>query len=675
MKKPGLHYLNQVVAAIKKLIKGGGSVTESDLDAIVKQARGHAGGKAKSENMKAATAALVAFEQKRVADEGDEGANQSGLMVAFYLSTDAAAQLAIPLGEAPEALHLTLCYLGDASQFNELAIADILIACRNHANWQVPLSGEVSGTGRFIGDGDQDVYYASVDVGGLSEFRTDLARRLASCGTPANTEHDFDPHITLAYLAKDDPTPDYDMSDIALRFDVLTVQIGNRRIDMPLMRSMNYSEVADLCADSDAAQQIAGGPMRLFIEQPATFSEPPANINYLPKPGKYTNPRFGEIVITRERNQRFVDNFLAGVYQAKLPIDNEHDLEKSGASGWITMLAMNDDGSVQADVEWTDRGTFLIENDRFKYFSPAWFNVWSKPEEPDKPIKDVAIGGALTIRPFFKENSLQPLVAHEGELAQIGVMQFSEGAGHAGDVSFSDLTRIPDAGEPASSSSEGAPDMTTAATGTPANVTELQTKLAAAEALAASEKTRADTAEGKLAETSTAASEAVTAKEEVKKLNEKVSSLEKKDRTQRFTEMTRKWAGSRDGHLKMLEFMATATEKGEESEEFKAYVEQQNAVGTQLRNAANFSEIGTTAPAASSAIGKIEAKAREMSEKSQATNTPITIEQAMAKVIAAEPQLYKEYMAEQRGESSSVAIEPVPVPAPAGAGDGAAAAS
>ena len=52
----------------------------------------------------------------------------------------------------------------------------------------------------------------------------------------------------------------------------------------------------------------------------------------------------------------FVENFAAKVYQEKLPIDLEHQYKLSGAAGWITDLVQNEDGSVDAFVEWTDMG-------------------------------------------------------------------------------------------------------------------------------------------------------------------------------------------------------------------------------------------------------------------------------------------------------------------------------
>ncbi len=80
---------------------------------------------------------------------------------------------------------------------------------------------------------------------------------------------------------------------------------------------------------------------------------------------------------------------------------------------------MNEDGGVDAKVLWTDRGIEAIENDRFMYFSPEFHDVYKDNKEVIH--KDVAVGGALTTRPFFKEDELRPLVASDG------VLTFSEG--------------------------------------------------------------------------------------------------------------------------------------------------------------------------------------------------------------------------------------------------------
>ncbi len=172
--------------------------------------------------------------------------------------------------------------------------------------------------------------------------------------------------------------------------------------------------VADLCAGSRCNSEL-----QLFNEL-QEFAEPPEWIPYLPKPGEYNSPKYGDIFITKERNENFIRNFEDGVYQTKLPISSEHiDADPEGAYGWIEGMRMNEDGSVDAKVLWTDRGVEAIENDRFMYFSPEFHDVYKDNKEVIH--KDVAVGGALTTRPFFKEDDLRPLVATEG------VLTFSEG--------------------------------------------------------------------------------------------------------------------------------------------------------------------------------------------------------------------------------------------------------
>lgn len=163
-------------------------------------------------------------------------------------------------------------------------------------------------------------------------------------------------------------------------------------------------DIADLCSDNT-------GTTRLFNALHA-YAEPPEWIPYLPKPGTYTHPTYGKIAMTAERATRFMDNFKAGVYQKSIPIDAEHQTKLSGAVGHIEDMRRNADGSVDAKATWTDRGVKLLASDRYRYFSPEWFDKWTDPHD-ETVHPDIAIGGAITTRPFFKEKALRPLIASE----------------------------------------------------------------------------------------------------------------------------------------------------------------------------------------------------------------------------------------------------------------------
>ena len=79
--------------------------------------------------------------------------------------------------------------------------------------------------------------------------------------------------------------------------------------------------------------------------------------------------------------------------------------------GYATALRQNSDGSVDAYSEWTQDGVKTMEAGKYRYFSPQWREVWHDAE--GAVHTDVAVGGALTARPFFKEKYLRPLVASE----------------------------------------------------------------------------------------------------------------------------------------------------------------------------------------------------------------------------------------------------------------------
>lgn len=379
-------------------------------------------------------------------------------------------------------------------------------------------------------------------------------------------------------------------------------------------------EIADICADGRGA--------RLFNE--FVFADAPDWFNFLPKPGKYESPRYGEIVITEERNQAFIDNFTSKVYQETLPIDCEHDISASGAVGWIVGMRLNADGGVDAKAEWNDRGKELIEGDRFKYFSPAWFSVWTDPVHPDKQINDVAIGGALTTRPFFKEQALRPLVASEKGLSEF--VGDPKNVNLKTDVlnNFTALKPVQPKGDSMADDKSKTGDQAPTAQ----QFSELQTKLSEAEAALKAAK---DEAAEK--ETALKASEA-----DAKKFSERIDALEKAARTQRYSELAKDWIGDTAKHVATLDHLAMS-EKGEESDLFKGYVENQKAAAQV--NSKLFSEVGSSAPAEGSATAIIEAKAKQFRE----SDPKLTQEQAFDRAWEESPsQLREEY----RKESSRV---------------------
>lgn len=156
-------------------------------------------------------------------------------MLAFYLPISAAqylyAQVAPTFAAVgltplpPETYHLTLVYLDDVDPSK---INDVVSLVRN----PLPaITGSVAGMGRFENDG-QSVIYASFDAVNLPEFRQNILAALQENGFGLNQTHGFTPHITLAYVLPETPTPDVHLSPFEITFPQITVAVGDNRVDI-----------------------------------------------------------------------------------------------------------------------------------------------------------------------------------------------------------------------------------------------------------------------------------------------------------------------------------------------------------------------------------------------------------------------------------------------------------
>lgn len=195
---------------------------------------------------------------------------------------------------------------------------------------------------------------------------------------------------------------------------------ANRLVLAP-SHSVNRFSSSDIYEATDSVRVFMDAPALQGFADSGTVTvgdakqfTPPRWVPYLPRPHVYKHDKYGDVEITAERNQEFVANFKAGVYQTRIPLDAEHAYKLSGAMGWIVDMRLNAHGGVDAEVEWTDIGIHMLREKRFRYISPEFYPKWPHPAT-GKIINNVATGGALTTKPFFKEPYLEqiPLVASE----------------------------------------------------------------------------------------------------------------------------------------------------------------------------------------------------------------------------------------------------------------------
>lgn len=151
-------------------------------------------------------------------------------MVAVYPRADEAAALAVPDGLAPDELHCTLLFLGDAAEVDVGALA---AAVADVAQTLPPLEGAVGGAAHFAEGPDGYPSILLPDVKGLSTLQERIRSGLMKAGVESPSEHGFLPHMTLTYA--DAPTvPESDNLGADLHFDAVSMVIGGERTDYPL---------------------------------------------------------------------------------------------------------------------------------------------------------------------------------------------------------------------------------------------------------------------------------------------------------------------------------------------------------------------------------------------------------------------------------------------------------
>lgn len=150
-----------------------------------------------------------------------EAEERSGVMVALHPHPRTQKKLALPGGEPPSELHVTLAFLGDQSELKDPDKLKSVVS--DWASRTAPIEGKVSGHGLFTA-GDAPVTYLSPDLPGLPSARQDLVDSLEKAGMPPSKQHGFSPHMTLDYKDRTKDLPDH--GGHKLKFSKASLVIG-----------------------------------------------------------------------------------------------------------------------------------------------------------------------------------------------------------------------------------------------------------------------------------------------------------------------------------------------------------------------------------------------------------------------------------------------------------------
>jgi 2'-5' RNA ligase len=173
----------------------------------------------------------------------------TSVMVAWFLRQWEAESVAIPGGEAAAELHITLAYLGAAAELTLDQQRRLTGVVGEVAMSHYHLQGQLRGTGRFSNGEDTDPYWVGVEIPGLKELRADLVTALVDAGYAlkgiGDTNKEYTPHVTVAYIPADAETPPMDFRPIDVTIDSLTVCVGPNQFKLSLQEpARDYDEYA-----------------------------------------------------------------------------------------------------------------------------------------------------------------------------------------------------------------------------------------------------------------------------------------------------------------------------------------------------------------------------------------------------------------------------------------------
>lgn len=204
----------------------------------------------------------------------DPEGEHTGLLVAAWLDPVLAQAIALPGGEPPENLHITLSYCGDATEMSDVQIAKAIAAIANCAQWFGPLTGTLNGLIRFNGSessGGKDVFCAQVDIPELDDLAEMVEDYLAGADCYESDEHGYTPHVTLTYLASTDDLPMQRMDTYPITISSISVSIGDLRTDIPLSGgSMNMGMAMRSAAKAGARHSGSDSKMIQAIHDHAS---------------------------------------------------------------------------------------------------------------------------------------------------------------------------------------------------------------------------------------------------------------------------------------------------------------------------------------------------------------------------------------------------------------------
>jgi hypothetical protein len=164
-----------------------------------------------------------------------------GAMIAVFPLIGEAEALAIAGGQAADQLHVTLAHVPGSESMP--SHDELVAAVTAAAESQGSMVGQVTGVGRFAAGEEGVPIVALIDALGLAALRTRVVGDLAAAEIAYSIDHDFVPHLTLAY-SEDGAAMDGEADVVGRLLSFMTLSVvtpDGQRTDLPMQAAASGS--------------------------------------------------------------------------------------------------------------------------------------------------------------------------------------------------------------------------------------------------------------------------------------------------------------------------------------------------------------------------------------------------------------------------------------------------
>lgn len=610
----------------------------------------------------------------------------TGSMIALLLPPDTANKLAVKDGEKPEDLHMTLAFLGDATQYSEVQRAKIISALKEVTDGSAPPVIKLGGLARFEASkssDNKDVIHVSVDSSSVALLHEQVIDALDSVGVTPQSEHGFVPHITLQYVepgaraaVKVTQTGPITTPELAVAFGdevtKLAFEAGPKQADEPstgdvhvpglqLNKTKKQADDPEAPSDEEDAKDEVDNPVKTpsaYLGKMKQLLKDKVSPEDFAAAHKAARAHAGGMAKAANKMQCFENqpddqDFRIFVEARMLSI-------KAGeaAPEWIPFIPPP--GKYSHPVY----GKITLTPERNANFVKNFNDAVYQKEVPIDAEHQTKLGGAFGWLTSLRQNSDKSVDAKvrweargqtalsEGRFRYVSPEWYDSWQDPIDEKRYKDvviggaITTRPffkeKALRPLVASERGIFTIDDQQSADDDTVTLIE--LRKAETMAEA-KTGVEADGG--AELKALTEQLEKERESAKAMSERIQKMESQARERRFAEEVSgksdesqvAWIGDRDKHIKLMSKLAEAF--GEESEELKDYVTLNRGHAATAKQAGLFSERGSSAAGPADPFDKVAAMATKLRE----SNPKMTQAQAMAEVTRTPEgkQLYTEY--------------------------------